>query len=169
MTLRIREATPEEHDAVGAVTMSAYAEFFAPGAIDEDEGYLHHIGDVAGRADRTTILVAVDGGELLGSLTLELHGRVGDGDGHALAPGEAHIRMLGVAPTARGRGVATALMDEAEARARAAGKTHVTLNTAELMEAAQALYGRRGYERTPDRVLDDGFVLLSFRKDLAAG
>jgi ribosomal protein S18 acetylase RimI-like enzyme len=163
----IREATADEHDEAGRVAMASYDEFFAPGADDEDHRYHRHIGDVAGRADRTTVLVAVEGGEVLGTLTLELEGRIGDKEGDPpLASGEAHIRMLGVVPKARRRRVATALMDEAEARARAAGKTFVTLNTTHLMETAQAMYRARGYVRVEDEVLSDGFVLLGFRKDL---
>ena len=41
----------------------------------------------------------------------------------AAAPGEAHIRMLGVAPGARGRGVARALLDASfDSRARRGGR-----------------------------------------------
>ena len=79
--MEIRDARPDEYDEIGDVTMRAYAEFFDDGAIDEDTSYLRRIGDVAGRASRTTIVVAVDDdGAIVGSLTLELDGRVG-GDG----------------------------------------------------------------------------------------
>ncbi|HEX6844488.1 MAG TPA: GNAT family N-acetyltransferase [Actinomycetota bacterium] len=167
MSVEIREARPDEHEEAGRVAMAAYDEFFAPGSEDEDHRYHRHIGDVAGRADRTTILAAIEDGALVGTLTLELEGRIGDKDGNPpLAPGEAHIRMLGVAPTARRRGIARALMVDAEARARAAGKTFVTLNTTHLMEAAQTMYRSMGYVRVEDEVLPDGFVLLGFRKDL---
>lgn len=167
--MRIRDATPDEYDETGRVTMRAYAEFFDDGAIDEDTSYLRRIGDVAGRADRTTIVVAVDDdGAIVGSLTLELEDRVGGSDHEhpPLGPGEAHIRMLGVEPAARARGVGRALMHDAEARARAAGKTEMTLHTTGLMRAAQAMYEALGYERTPDEVMPDGFVLLGFRKTL---
>ena len=165
----VREATEDEHREAGRVTADAYREFIRPGDVDW-ERYLRRIADVAERADRTTILVAVEGGRILGSLTLELEGRVrneDDEDHRPLDPGEAHIRMLGVDPAARARGVARALMAESEARARAAGKTHVTLNTTGRMEAAQRMYERLGYERTEDTVFPDGFVLLGYRKQLA--
>ncbi|HYJ61699.1 MAG TPA: GNAT family N-acetyltransferase [Actinomycetota bacterium] len=164
----IRVARPDEYDEIGRVTMRAYAEFFDAAAIDEDTSYLRRIGDVAGRADRTTILVAVDEGAIIGSLTLELDGRVGGSDREhpPLARGEAHIRMLGVDPAARARGAGRALMLDAEARARAAGKSEMTLHTTSLMTAAQAMYLALGYERTPDEVMPDGFVLLGFRRDL---
>ena len=168
MTFEVREADPEEHAEAGVVTADAYREFVRPG--DEDwERYLARIEDVADRATRTTVLVAVEDGRILGSLTLELEGRVRDEDDEEhrpLAPDEAHIRMLGVEPAARGRGVARALMTESEARARAAGKTFMTLHTTRRMKAAQAMYERLGYDRIEDIVYPDGFVLLGYRKRL---
>lgn len=168
MTIEVREATPEEHDEAGRVTAAAYREFVRPGDGDW-ERYLARIADVGGRAPRTTVLVAVEDGRLLGSLTLELEGRVRDEDDEEfrpLAPGEAHIRMLGVDPAARGRGVARAMMDASERIALAAGKTVLTLNTTRRMGAARAMYERLGYERTEDTVFPDGFVLLGYRKRL---
>jgi ribosomal protein S18 acetylase RimI-like enzyme len=165
----VREATEQEFGEAGRVTAEAYREFIRPGDVDW-ERYLRRIADVAERADRTTVLVAVEDGRILGSLTLELEGRVRDEDDEEhrpLEPGEAHIRMLGVDPAARARGVARALMAASEERARAAGKTHMTLNTTRRMEAAQRMYERLGYERIEDTVFPDGFVLLGYRKKLA--
>ncbi len=166
--VEVREATADEHAAAGRVTAEAYREFVRPGD-DDWERYLLRIADVAARADRTTILVAVDDGRVVGSLTLEIDGRVRDDEDdeqRPLEPEEAHIRMLGVDPAARARGVARALMAESEARARAAGKTFMTLNTTPRMKAAQSMYERLGYERTPDIVFPDGFVLLGYSKQL---
>jgi ribosomal protein S18 acetylase RimI-like enzyme len=166
--VEIREATSDEYAEAGRVTADAYREFVRPGDGDW-ERYLLRIADVADRADRTTILVAVEDGLLLGSLTLELDARVRDEGGEEqrpLDPEEAHIRMLGVDPAARARGVARALMAESEARARAAGKTFMTLRTTQRMKAAQAMYERLGYERTPNIVFPDGFVLLGYSKSL---
>jgi ribosomal protein S18 acetylase RimI-like enzyme len=166
--MEIREATPDEHAEAGRVTAEAYREFVRSG--DEDwERYLQRIADVAERADRTTIMVAVEDGRVLGSLTLELDGRVrdeGEEGQRPLEPQEAHIRMLGVDPAARARGVARALMAVSEAQARAAGKTFMTLNTTQRMRAAQAMYERLGYERVEDIVFPDGFVLLGYSKKL---
>jgi ribosomal protein S18 acetylase RimI-like enzyme len=164
----VRIAAPEEHEAAGRVTADAYREFVRPGD-DDWERYLARIADVGERADRTSIVVAVEDGRVLGSLTLELQGRVrdeGDTDHHPLADGEAHIRMLGVDPSARRRGIARRLMDEAERLARDAGKTEITLNTTKRMQAAQRMYEGLGYERTEDTVFPDGFVLLGYRKTL---
>ena len=75
--------------------------------------------------------------------------------------------MLGVHPAARRRGIARLLMERAMRDARDAGKTRITLNTTGRMTAAQAMYGSLGFERTPDRVFPDGFVLLGYEKRLA--
>jgi ribosomal protein S18 acetylase RimI-like enzyme len=165
--MEIREATPEEHDLVGRITADAYREFFDASGRDPDGHYLQKIADVAERAGRTVILVAIADGIPIGSLTLELGTRV-DPDADPLDAHRAHIRMLGVEPAARGRGAGRALMDAAEARAIAAGKTEMTLNTTRLMTAAQTMYASMGYERLPDETLPDGFVLLTYRKVLGA-
>jgi len=163
MNIQIREATPEEYAEAGAVTASAYREFVRGG---DWEDYLESIADVEGRADRTTIVVAIDGARIVGSATLELTDRVEPDDDPALDPAEAHIRMLGVAPEARRRGIARALMADCMDRARADGKTFLTLHTTERMAAAQQMYESLGFVRGADRVFSDGFVLLTYRAEL---
>ena len=159
--VEIREALEREHDEIGRVTAEAYRDFV------RDESYLERIADVADRATRTQILVATDGDAIVGSLTLELSTRV-NADDDPLEAHRAHIRMLGVAPAAQGRGVGRALMREAERRAVDAGKREMTLHTTERMRAAQAMYASLGYERMPDEILPDGFVLLGYRKELGS-
>jgi len=168
MAIITREARPEDHAEAGRVTAEAYREFIPPGGDGDWERYLTRLADVGERARRTTILVAIEEDRIIGCVTLELESRVRDGDGdEPLEPGEAHIRMLGVDPAARARGAGGLLMADCEARARAAGKTHITLHTTMKMEAAQRMYERLGYVRGADRVFPDGFVLLGYRKELS--
>ncbi len=164
MGTEVREARPDEYAEAGKVTADAYREFAREGEPDW-LSYLEKIADVEGRASRTTIVVAVDDGRIVGSATLELDGRTDDDDG-VLAPYESHIRMLGVHPDARGRGIGRVLMDGCEDRARAAGRTLMTLNTTDRMVSAQRMYESLGYVREEDRVFPDGFVLLSYSKRL---
>jgi GNAT superfamily N-acetyltransferase len=164
MAIDVRVARPDEYTEAGRVTASAYREFVRGSDWEE---YLERIADVAQRAERTTILVAVEDDAILGSLTLELDGRVrNDEDQRPLDPDEAHVRMLGVDPAARRRGVARRLMLAAEAAALTAGRARLTLNTTPRMRWARQMYGSLGYRRLEDRVLDDGFVLLSYEKAL---
>jgi ribosomal protein S18 acetylase RimI-like enzyme len=166
MTVEIREIQPDEYEEAGRITAGAYEEFEGTARADMFRSYLNHIADIAGRADRTLVLVAVEGGEILGTVTLELDGRVEPEDDPPLEPGEAHIRMLGVALEARGRGIAKTLMAECQARASVAGRTSMTLNTTPMMAAAQKMYESLGYERGADRSFPDGFVLLSYSKSI---
>jgi ribosomal protein S18 acetylase RimI-like enzyme len=165
MPIEIREVRPEEHAEAGRVTALAYREFVRPEDSGLDE-YLGRIADIAARAPRTVVLVAVERGRVLGSVTVELEGRT-ENDEEPLAADEAHLRMLGVDPSARRRGVARALMEASVEHARDAGKRRVTLNTTERMKAAQAMYQAMGFRRTTDQIFPDGFVLLGYEKEIA--
>ena len=161
MAIEIRPAEPRDYDEAGLVTSLAYREFVPPDGSNDWEEYLAFMADVARRADRTTVLVAVEDGRILGSLTLELEGRT-EPDDPPLEPDQAHIRMLGVDPAARGRGAARALMEASMRIARDAGKRRLTLHTTEPMTIAQGMYDRMGFRRVPDHVFPDGFRLLGY-------
>lgn len=165
--MEVREIRPDEYEEAGRVTALAYREFVLPGETSWEE-YLDDIADVRGRIGRSLVLVAVEDGRILGSATLELGERIDDDD-PPLAADEAHIRMLGVHPDARGRGVARALIDACFERARGAGRSRITLHTTMRMKIAQTMYERMGFERLEDRVFPDGFVLLSFEKAIPPG
>lgn len=59
---------------------------------------------------------------------------------------EMHVNTIGVLPGYERRGIATALMDDAWADARARGVERVTLEVAAGNSAAQALYYRYGFK-----------------------
>jgi ribosomal protein S18 acetylase RimI-like enzyme len=166
MAIEVRRAFPQEYEEAGRVTALAYREFVRPEDADWNR-YLDRIADVGDRAGRTVVLVAVEDGRILGSATLELEGRTEEGE-PPVPPDEAHLRMLGVHPEARRRGVARMLMDASMDEARRAGKRRLTLNTTQLMQAARAMYEALGFERMEDRVFPDGFVLLGYQKRLGA-
>jgi ribosomal protein S18 acetylase RimI-like enzyme len=165
VSVEIREARPEEYEEAGRVTATAYREFVRPGETAWEE-YLDRIADAASRARVATVLVALDGDRIVGSATLELGERIDDDD-PPLAPDEAHVRMVGVHPDARRRGIAAALLADVEDRARRAGRSRMTLHTTQRMLPAQAMYERLGYRRLEDRVFPDGFVLLTYERTIA--
>ena len=158
MTVEVRPARPQEYQEAGRVTALAYREFADSESWDR---YLDQIADVGARAHVGVVLIAVEDGRILGSATLELEDRIEDDD-DPLPPDQAEIRMLGVDPGQRGRGVARAIMDACFAWAAKAGKTRMLLHTTQRMKAAQAMYVSLGFERLPDRVFPDGFVLLTY-------
>jgi ribosomal protein S18 acetylase RimI-like enzyme len=163
--IEIRQVKPEEYEEAGRVTASAWLEVLPSDPGPEWDGYLASIADIRGRADRTLVLGAFEDGRALGTVTLEVDARVNEYS-DPLSPDAANIRMLGVAPEARRRGIGRALMDAAMAEARARGKRVLTLNTGERQLAAIAMYEAMGFTREPDRVFPDGFRLMSYRLQL---
>lgn len=146
--IQIREVHPGEYQDTGSLTQHAYAEYARPGDPLWD-GYFGMLADVAGRAMFATVLVAVTGGRIVGTATVELD-RTIEGTG-GLQPGQANLRLLAVDPRARGRGAGRRLVEACVQVARRAGKEAATLHTAEQMGAAQRIYPSLGFRRDPSR------------------
>lgn len=170
MSFEVRRVRPNEWDAAGEVTALAYAEFgpktSANTQVRETEswdGYFAALRDVRGRDAVAPVYVAVDAdtGAILGSLTLETSARVNP-EARPLDHDESYIRMLGVDPGARGRGVGKALMEHAIAMSKAEGCTRITLNTTLKMDAARAIYESMGFVQVAEEEFDDGFKLLTY-------
>lgn len=159
--LSIRLMRPQEQAEVAGMLLAAYRADY-----DVDDDYSKDIADVAGRAKSLDVWVAVDRerDELVGSITTP---RLGESISEIALPGEMDLRLLGVAPSARGRGVATALMSHVVELARTRGASSVMLVTGEQMVGAQRLYDRVGFMRRPERDFDAyGTRLLCFTFDL---
>ncbi|MGH9227608.1 MAG: GNAT family N-acetyltransferase [Acidimicrobiales bacterium] len=160
--MEIRPVRPDEHQALGDLTVAAYAAI-DPAVVEED-GYAGELRDVAGRAAGAEVLVAVDdAGTVVGGVTYV------PGPDSPWAefsePDGAGIRMLAVAPGAQGGGVGEALSRACVDRARATGRGQILLHSTDRMTAAHRLYERLGFAR--DGALDweplPGFWLRGFR------
>ena len=152
----VRVAAPDDVDAAGAVVAAAYQHDLQVSA-----GYLERLRDAATRAAQAVLLVAADDERVLGSVTYVPGGTA---MAQLAAPGEVEVRMLGVDPSARGRGVADGLVSACVDRARADGHVRVVLSTQPEMLVAQRLYARLGFVRQPDLdwVPEPGVVLLGY-------
>jgi len=157
----VRLARSDEYAEIGRVTLSAWE----PGRRVDDPDwreFAQPILDVAGRAKVADVFVAVADGRIAGSVTLELTERIPDH--HAsppLEPGEAHVRVLGVAPQFHRRGIATRLMEQCVIAAERAGKRLLTVNTSTENRVAQSLYLSLGFTRRAD-VVRGGRRVASF-------
>lgn len=141
----VRPALPGEHDTLGAITLAAY---IADGFIDPDAGYAAVLRDGARRAREATLLAAVAGDEIVGTVT---YCPPSAAMNNIARPGEAEIRMLAVVPTARRRGIGEALVRACIARGRTDGLRGLVLSSQPGMAAAHRVYERLGFVRTPDR------------------
>ena len=70
---------------------------------------------------------------------------VGCGGVKLLEDGIGEIKRMWVSPSVRGHGLGGRLLDELEAAAAAAGRTSTRLETNEQLDAALAMYRKRGY------------------------
>ena len=150
MSFLIRVAEPSEYAEAGRVTAEAYR-------IDDllqradgliDTAYEAELTDAGRRAREAELLVAVEDGQVLGTVTWcpptspwrEL----------ATEQDQAEFRMLSVAAAGRRRGVGRALVAACLERARAEGMREVLLSSLPQMTAAHALYREVGFVRSPE-------------------
>ena len=145
--LTVRGAAPGDRDAIQAVTLAAYQEYAA--AIGAHwKGYRQNILATLAAAAPGTQIVALDDDRVVGAVLLYPAGAVDpEARRHHPTLTWPEVRLLAVAPSARGRGVGAALMNECIQRARTAAATALTLHTTDLMQAAMRLYERLGFER----------------------
>jgi predicted GNAT family N-acyltransferase len=107
--------------------------------------------DLDGLDDEALHVVAIENGELVGTARVVLEGI------------EARFGRLCVRRDARGRGVARALLDQAEVQARAAGAQRMTLHA---QTTALGLYRRAGYEAEGEPFDEEGIEHLRMSRSL---
>ena len=159
MPVAIRPADRSELGTVGRLTLAAYV---ANGYLVEDDFYAAHLLDAAARAADGELFVAEVEGSVVGTVTFCPEGSRFREVGR---DGEGEFRMLAVAPEARRRGAAEALVRHCIARARQLGYGALVLSSLPAQVEAHALYTRLGFVRTPDRdwTPAPGIDLLGFR------
>lgn len=120
----------------------------ALGLLPEASGYAETLRGF-GFADDCVVLVAADetGSGILGTITLEPFGPANE---LAQDETEADIRAFAVVPQAQGQGVGRQLLLAVIECAAKRGVCRLRLCTRSAMTAAQHLYTRTGFSRTPD-------------------
>ncbi len=170
----VRAARPDEHPAVGDLTVAGYD---AEGYLRlpdgrYDHGYAAWLRDAVGRARGSDLLVAVAAespDDLLGTITWCPPGspdRQTSAHDH-----QGEFRTLSVSPAARRRGVARTLVADCMRRAARAQLTEMTLCSLPEMLPAHRLYASFGFVRRPDLDFqpEPGLTLWGFSAPVAPG
>lgn len=159
----MRLCREDDFDAVASLTLEAYRRL--PGIV-LDDGYAAELCDVKGRSAEDDLLVAEEGGEVIGAVTLV--GGPASAYAEGLVEGEAGIRMLAVAPARWGHGAGRALVTECVSRSVTRGMKRVVLHTLPVMVAAHRLYEGEGFAREPGRDFAPapGIELLCYQLEL---
>jgi GNAT superfamily N-acetyltransferase len=135
----------DDHQHVGRLVRAAYD---ALPEMPEEPEYLDYLADVRARRHEADVIVALVDGRVLGCLTFV------PGPGthhHEFADQDAtSFRYFGVDPAAQGSGVGRAMVQWCIDETRRIGKPRLRIHTLTAMDAAQRLYLRMGFVRTPE-------------------
>lgn len=157
-----RIADHDDHDLAGRLVQAAYE---ALTDMPEEPEYLAYLADVRARRDEVDVVVALLAGRIVGCLTFvpapgTHHHEFADADATS-------FRYFGVDPSAQGSGIGAAMVQWCIDETRRLGKPRIRIHTLPVMDAAQRLYRRMGFVRTPE--LDenwDGVEGIAYVLDL---
>lgn len=145
----IRDARPEEFDAVRDLTVGAYQRYAGVMELEAWEGLRGAVMAGLATAEPVERIVAERDGVIVGAV--QLYPPAANAYGELMdAVGWPELRLLAVAPDARGQGVGRMLVDECVRRARAWGARELGLHTSRSMEVATGMYERMGFVRAPE-------------------
>lgn len=169
----VRRVQPIEYADVGELTVAGYR---ADGLLEQepqvgpsiDHHYTPRLRDTATRDAEAEVWVAVDGDQILGTVTWCPPGS--PWREIATRSDQGEFRMLAVPPAHRGAGVAKALVAACLERARADRMREILLSSQPQMVAAQRLYRSFGFSRAPefDHRPIPSVQLWAFRLDFPA-
>jgi ribosomal protein S18 acetylase RimI-like enzyme len=162
--IQVRDARSGELDDVAQLLEESYLQYAAMMPAEAWEAYREDIRDVRSRLPESQLIVAVIEERIAGAVTLYLQ------TSQALPwpQGWAAIRLLGVHPNFRGRGIGTALVEECIRRARRRGLTAIGLHTTIQMDVARRIYEKLGFVRAPefDFHPEETIVVMAYRLDV---
>ena len=161
--LMIRGALPQEWDAIGELCVDAYSR--GSGFPAGTDGYARVLRDVAGRAPHGDVLVAMDDGRIVGTVTVILGGNEW---AEVAVDGEIEFRFMAVDPRMWRTGLGRALVEHVLAMADGAA---VVCCVIDGNDSAAELYRSCGFVRDPqrDREPAPGVALRAFRHDPVEG
>ncbi|MEL6282845.1 MAG: GNAT family N-acetyltransferase [Pseudomonadota bacterium] len=150
MTVSTRIADPADAEPLLRAYWAYIAELYPP-----DICYNYDLDEL--RGEGVAFFVAEQDGEPLGCVAFVDKGN-----------GEGELKSMYVAESARGLGVADALVAAVEAEAEQRGCALILLETGDVLTAAQRLYARHGFSRRgPFGCYPDNARLVFMEKRLA--
>ncbi len=162
--IQVRDARPEELDDVAQLLEESYIQYARLMPAEAWEAYREDIKDVRARLLESQLIVASVGDRLAGAVTLYLQ----RSEALPWPEGWAAIRLLGVRPNFRSRGIGTALMNECVRRSRRCRLKAIGLHTTIQMDVARRIYEKMGFVRAPefDFRPDERVVVMAYRLDI---
>ncbi|WP_449536853.1 GNAT family N-acetyltransferase [Ferdinandcohnia sp. Marseille-Q9671] len=163
--MKIRDAKQDEVDFIRKQRVAAYFEHSQAIPAAHWEALKKAISSEADRQPGVELIVCELAGKIAGSVVL-FPAKIDAYEGQLEALDYPEIRMLAVDPDVRGKGVASALIEECIKRSKAKNHQFISLHTGEFMKAAITLYTKHGFERLPQydfEPANDGIIVKAFR------
>jgi GNAT superfamily N-acetyltransferase len=155
--MHVQLASPDDAGQIAAVLLAAFRDFeplYTPAGFRATTPPAEQI---LARLDEGPTWIAVDNREVVG--TVSAVERVD----------EIYVRSMAVLPSARGQGVATHLLNAAEAFAVSRSARRLSLTTTPFLTGAIRLYEQAGFSRTSARLDLHGSPLFAMVKELDEG
>jgi ribosomal protein S18 acetylase RimI-like enzyme len=166
--LAIREARPEELEALGQLMVSAYSSLEGFPGPSEQPAYFELLANVGRlRGPDTTLIVAALDDQLVGGIVY-FADMTAYGTAASQEQATSAFRMLAVHPGARRLGVGKALARHCIELARARQHRQVVIHTTHAQQVASGMYERLGFARSPDLdFLQGDLQILGYRLALS--
>lgn len=157
--LILRDAKDSERELIAEVMLESYQQYAFDMPQERWEQYRDSIrNSVYGNVPYARIVAEIDG-RIVGSVQMFLSSEAAYGNPE-MGIHSPIIRLLAVHPSARGRGVATALIRDAARRALELGATTLNLHTSDMMASAVKLYEKLGFQRHYETDTTNGETLV---------
>ncbi|MFF2092211.1 GNAT family N-acetyltransferase [Paenibacillus sp. NPDC058174] len=145
----IRETTASDLPEIESLLLDAYVQYAQVLPEEVWSGYREDILYNARSSEAWHKLHAVYENKVAGSVFL-FGPSLSESDIEKRRAGAPFVRLLAVHPSARGKGVATALLQHCARLSADQGKDYLYLNTSDMMSDAVRLYENLGFERIPE-------------------
>ncbi|RDY69078.1 GNAT family N-acetyltransferase [Halobacillus sp. SY10] len=168
MNITIRNAKEEELLEIRKLRMVAYEDHIGSIPDEHWNALKKAVSSEADQQPGVDLIVAEVNGNILGSVAL-FPAKTDAYEGYVDVLDYPEIRVLAVIPQARGKGIASSLIEECILRAKAKGYSEIGLHTGDFMKDAIALYERNGFERLPEHDFEpanDGIIVKAFRRSI---
>ncbi|MDD3467270.1 MAG: GNAT family N-acetyltransferase [Campylobacterales bacterium] len=140
MGFEILDFSPQDSEELAKLAVSAFEQY--KDVYDDWDVFISRIAAMPSLVDTSEIIVAKIDDEIVGAIAYVPPHKP---KAEFFEPEWAVIRMLVVAPKARGQGIGKALTNECIKRAKRDGAKTVALHTSHIMQTALAMYLRMGF------------------------
>ena len=151
---KIRNACPEEFEAIGKLLVRVYSQLEGfPKQAEQPEYYqlLSHIGELTAKPGIEILVAVTPGKKIAGAVVyigdMQYYGSGGTATQEKHAAG---FRLLAVDHPFRGQGIGKRLSLECIRIAKKMKKTEVIIHSTKAMQTAWKMYGKIGFKRSED-------------------